>query len=239
MNNQSEETCPGAQLTVRVKALLAKAESTNSPQEAEALTAKAEELIVKYGLELAETATDGQDDAVMTHTWEFVGTWAIALRRIVCYVATMLPACMNLYFSSRRGQRVTIWAHRSEMPGYVSLLDSLLRQAQRDEQLWRSVERATGRRVVTQSHRRSYFEGWALGVSDRLRSRYEDDATGSAASRELVLVARRRRLKDYVTRTEGPWRAERPSQVAVSFATGQGWNDGQQANLGAAELLST
>ena len=39
-------------------------------------------------------------------------------------------------------------------------------------------------------------------------------------------VSRRRRLEDYVTRTEGPWWAERPSQVAVSFATGQGWNDG-------------
>lgn len=237
MNNQSEETCPGAQLTVRVKALLAKAESTDSPQEAEALTAKAEALIVKYGLELAETAIDGQDDVVVSHTWEFVGTWAIALRRIVCYVASVLPACMNLYFPSRRGQRVIIWAHRSEMPGYVSLLDSLLRQAQRDEQLWRAVERATDRRVVTQSHRRSYFEGWALGVSDRLRSRYEDDATGSAASRELVLVGRRRRLEDYVTRTEGPWRIGRTSQVATNAATGQGWNDGQQANLGTAELL--
>jgi len=129
----------------RVKALLLKAESTNSPQEAEALTAKAEELIVKYGLELAETATDGHDDVVMTHTWEFVGTWAIALRRIICYVASVLPACMNLYFPSRRGQRVIIWAHRSEMPGYVSLLDSLVRQAQRDEQLWRAVERAAER----------------------------------------------------------------------------------------------
>ena len=238
MNNQSEETCPGAQLAVRVKALLAKAESTDSPQEAEALTAKAEALIVKYGLELAETAVDGQDDAVVTHTWEFVGTWAIALRRIVCYVASVLPAAMNLYFPGRRGQRVTIWAHRSEMPGYVSLLDSLIRQAQRDEQLWRAVEHAAGRKP-SQSHRRSYFEGWALGVSDRLRSRYEDDATGSAASRELVLVPRRRRLEDYVTRTEGPWRVGLNSRVATNAATGQGWNDGQQANLGAAELLNT
>jgi hypothetical protein len=50
-------------------------------------------------------------------------------------------------------------------------------------------------------------------------------------------VARRRRLEDYVTRTEGPWRAGRPSQVAVSFATGQGWRDGKQANLGSAELV--
>lgn len=220
----------------RVKGLLAKAESTDSSQEAEALTAKAEELIVKYGLELAETATDGHDDVVVTHTWEFTGTWAIALRRIVCYVASVLPACMNLYFPSRRGQRVTIWTYRSEMPGYVSLLDSLIRQVRRDEQLWRAAERAKGWRV-TQSRRRSYFEGWALGVSDRLRSRYEDDTTGSATSRDLVLVARRRRLEDYVTRTEGPWRVGRSSQVADSFATGQGYRDGQQANLGAAELV--
>lgn len=238
MNNQLEGTRLGTQLMGRVKALLAKAESTESPQEAEALTAKAEELIVKYGLELAEMDIDGQDDVVVSHTWEFTGTWAIALRRIVCYVAAMLPACMNVYFSGRGVQRVTIWAHRSEIPCYVSLLESLLRQAQRDEQLWRAMKRTAGQRV-TQSHRRSYFEGWALGVSDRLRSRYEDDAAGSAASRELVLVSRRRRLKDYVVRAEGPLRPGRPSQVAVNDAAGQGWNDGQQANLGAAELLDT
>lgn len=52
-------------------------------------------------------------------------------------------------------------------------------------------------------------------------------------------VSRRRRLEDYVTRTEGPWRIGSNSQVATNAATGQGWNDGQQANLGAAELLST
>ncbi len=55
----------------RVRALLAKAEATDFPAEAEALSAKAQELMTRYSLErlLAETATDDREPAAARRLW--------------------------------------------------------------------------------------------------------------------------------------------------------------------------
>lgn len=73
----------------RVRALLAKAEST-TPEEAEALTAKAESLIVAHAIELGELS-DSDHTEVLMRRWFWADASAIGRRRLVMSAVAAMP----------------------------------------------------------------------------------------------------------------------------------------------------
>ena len=105
----------------RIRALLAKAEST-TPEEAELLNAKAEELLIRHEISMAQIAADHtRPEGYVALTFNFAGVYAVANRRLVCATGDALNG-FPVFWGSKKGQsvRVYVWESSAE---HVSLVD--------------------------------------------------------------------------------------------------------------------
>ena len=181
----------------RVRALLAKAESTEFEDEAEALTAKAQELIARYAV-----------DEALLHAEEDVG--APEVRRIYiddpyANAKALLLAevgaandCRVLYTASYGW--VTVFGFGASLDAVELLGTSLLAQATAAMAREGSRRDASGR-SRTRAFRRSFLLGFATRVGQRLRGAAEAEVTAATArNSELVpvLAARRERIEKAV-----------------------------------------
>jgi RNA-binding protein YhbY len=189
-------------LLARVRALLAKAEATDYPDEAEAFTAKAAELIAKYGIDEAMLAAAGGradeikqvkiniSDAYSTEKAILLGGIANALRcRCVTY--------------AYKGSRTVLYAHvlgygvdleRVELL-YTSLLFQASSQVTEVRPSWYDDS-------SVRTYRKSWLMGFATAVQNRLTAAENKaaeqaqraatvSATGTGApSTDLVLLDR-------------------------------------------------
>lgn len=212
----------------RVRALLAKAESTTFEEEAEALTAKAQELIARHAI----------DEAVL-QTVDDVG--APSVRRLLlddpyadakaCLVAEVARAnrCRSLYTTDLGW--VTAFGYDHDLDAVELLTTSLLAQATR-AMIRHGARRDASGRSRTRSFRRAFLLGFAQRIGERLRQATDDQmpAAAEATGRLVpVLAARDDRLR-------AAERAAFPELVqrSTSASNPTGWSAGQAA----AELAS-
>lgn len=181
-------------ILAKVRALLVKAESTTFEQEAEALSAKAQELIARYAI----------DEAIL-HEGEDVG--APAIRRIPVddpYAdakASLLTEiaeanrCRVVFNASLAC--VTAFGYDADLDAVELLAASLLAQATGAMARQGSQRDAAGR-SRTRSFRRAFLYGFAARIGQRLRAA-TDGQVAEADDRLLpVLAARSDRLDDAV-----------------------------------------
>jgi hypothetical protein len=213
----------------RVRALLAKAESTTFPDEAEALTAKAQELMARHAIDHAMLhhaaggpqppggRRIGVDDP-------YAGPKALLLSGIAT-----ANRCRSVW-SSGFGFS-TVFGYEPDLETVEVLYTSLLVQA---TSAMVARGRAEGRRSRTRSFRQSFLVAFATRIASRLREAAAATVAEAAADhgeRLLpVLAAREAAVDEAVQAVYGP--AVR--SASFSAADAGGW----YAGLAAAEVAS-
>jgi hypothetical protein len=226
---------PG-RLLERVRKLLAKAEDESvTPPEAQALTAKAAELMAKYGIDRAllaadQPGTDRPADRMVT-----VGNpWGRVKAHLLTGLASALR-CQCVLLTARDGLRVHIFGYASDLERADLLYTSLLVQMShglvaQDVPEWASSPRA---------YRRSWLLGFASAVVARVRAA-EEAAAGqagpagggaAAASRTaLVLADRSDVIRGHVGEAYPRLRRTRITYSGSGY--GAGYAQGQRADIG-------
>lgn len=210
-------------MLAKVRALLAKAESTQFSEEAEALSAKAQELMSRYALHQALRDHDSGRRAVASarRLW-LDAPYAGAKVHLVQAVATS-NRCRTVWCEQLG--LVTIVGEGSDLDVVNLLTTSLLVQANR-------AMLASGPQVTrsgtsrTRSFRRSFLVAYATRIGERLSA--VDTATtqeAAADARLLPVLAARSQAADDLTERLFPHLVSR--STAVSNAAG--WGAGRAA----------
>jgi hypothetical protein len=204
-------TAEGTRVYEKVRALLAKAESTDSDAEAEAFTAKAQQLITRYSIDEArlDAEKDRKRDAAALRVpieRPYEGPKAELLNHIAD-----ANQCRTVY-SEAMGFS-TVMGESSTLRSVELLFNSLLVQAQAALAREGSRQDAAGR-SRTRSFRQSFLAAFALRIGERLDESAEAmaRAAGAEAGTDLVpLLELRRDAADAKTEELFPDLRLRPS----------------------------
>jgi uncharacterized protein DUF2786 len=235
-----EEAPVDADLLDRVRKLLAKAEDEGcSPAEAEALTAKAAELMARYGIDRAllgalRPETDRPADRVFT-----IGNpWGDVKRHLLAGLAMALR-CQCVQTRSAEGTRLHVFGYTSDLERADIMFTSLLVQ----------MARALAKQAVpgyggeARAWRRSWMLGYCTAVVTRVRaaeaaaaSAATDAAGAAAAGQSAALVLADRSL---VVRRQVSAAYPRLRKTRVTYSGGgygEGYREGQKADIGGPRL---
>ncbi|MEV5316900.1 DUF2786 domain-containing protein [Streptomyces sp. NPDC052687] len=210
-----------SRMLARIRALLAKAEATGYPEEAEALSAKAQELMARHSIDEALLAARSPDPAADTPTACRIGVeppyeQAKAVLLDAVASANHCRAVWNepLGFS-------TVVGFDADLEAVELLYTSLLVQATTAMAKAEAAQRAGGRKR-TKTFRQSFLAAYAHRVGTRLaaaaQTQVTDDLLPVLASREVAVADRAERMfpETVTTRLRG-----------VSDAAG--WHEGARA----------
>src|ERR1022692_404420 len=167
-------------LLERVRKLLAKDESAGmTGPEAEALTAKAAELMARYGIDRALLAaarpeTDQSANRVITAP----NPWARVQAHLVCGLASAMR-CQRILPSSAPGTRIHIFGYASDMERADMLYTSVL------VQMWQGPASAPlpAWTRSPRAWRRSWLLGFTTAVVARVRAAEQHAAAEASAPR--------------------------------------------------------
>ena len=209
----------------RVRALLAKAESTEFDEEAEALTAKAQELMTRHSIDAALLAAHAAGaQAGEQPTGVRIGV-VDPYARAKAYLLTVIgnaSRCRSVW--NPDFGFATVFGFEGDLGSVELLYTSLLLQARR------AMEDAgrLGQRARSRSFRNSFLIGFATRIGDRLKE--AADATIAGADHEQghgllpVLQQRSRQVEDLSEEAFGNLRG-----MTLSARDGAGWVTGTTA----------
>ncbi len=188
----------------RVRKLLAKAEAEGvTPAEAQALTAKAAELMAKYGIDRALLAArQPETDQPASRLVDIYNPWARVQAHLLCGLAGAMRCQCILLPSGDGDQRVHIFGYASDIERTDVLYTSVL------VQMWHGLiaTEVPARVSSVRAWRRSWLLGFAAAVTTKVQAaeqRAERNAsvasaeTGSTAA--LVLADRSMVIRRNVT----------------------------------------
>ena len=237
MNSQAADP-----LLARVRKLLAKAEDVGvTAAEAQALTAKAAELMAKYGIDRALLAaarpeTDRPADRVI----DVGNPWARVQAHLLCGLASALRCQCVILPRPGPGSRIHMFGFASDLERTDVLYTSLL------VQMWQGLaaEQVPAWSRSPRAWRRSWLLGFAAAVVARVRAA-EQEATSRATAPQarsgsqtaLVLADRALVIRRNI---EQAYPVTRKSQVTYSGSGyGSGYTQGQRADIGTSRLGRT
>jgi Protein of unknown function (DUF2786) len=225
-------------LLSKVRALLAKAEHQSTPPaEAEAFTAKASELMARYGIERAMVAeADPASDPITDREIVLAPPYALDKRDLLARVAEALR-CRVVYrqrwVNGRRQISALVIGFGSDLDRVEMLFTSLLVQAAHAL----AVEPVPAWENKA-AYRRAWLAGYATAVAARLHAAEQHAQnqmdTGSRAddrSVAVVLADRKSQLDRVYDERFGRLGRARRRSLAGSGA-GDGYAAGQRADLG-------
>jgi hypothetical protein len=218
-------------LLARVRKLLAKAEDPAcTPAEAEAFTAKATELIAKYGVDQAMLAAgDPAADPVGDRVVPLDPPYALDKAGLLASVA--VPLRCRVVRRTRDGVQVHLFGHAADLERVELLFTSLLVQA---------AHGLAAVPVPAEEHpaafRRSWLAGFAHAIGARLWES-EKSAVAEAPGAELVLV-RRTDLVDRRLSEAYPKLRTASRRRLAGGGLEQGYAAGRDADLGGAGHLT-
>jgi len=226
-------------LLARVRKLLAKAEDAGvTAAEAQALTAKAAELMAKYGIDRALLAaarpeTDRPADRVI----DVGNPWARIQAHLLCGLASALRCQCVILPRPRPGSRIHMFGFASDIERTDVLYTSLL------VQMWQGLAAAPvpAWSRSPRAWRRSWLLGFAAAVVARVHAA-EQEATSRATAPDarsgsqtaLVLADRALVIRRNI---EQAYPVTRKSQVTYSGSGySAGYTQGQRADIGTTRL---
>ncbi|MEX0657994.1 MAG: DUF2786 domain-containing protein [Egibacteraceae bacterium] len=181
-----------ARMLARVRALLAKAESTEFDEEAEALTAKAQELIARHAIDEALLHAGDDVGEPSTRRIPVDDPYADAKSQLLTEVAGA-NRCRTVYTPTFAW--VTAFGYEGDLDAVELLAASLLAQATSAMARQGSVRDAAGR-SRTRSFRRAFLLGFAHRIGERLTAATDGQVADTPDQGRLlpVLAARDDRL---------------------------------------------
>lgn len=226
----------------RVRKLLAKAEDEGAaPAEAEALTAKAAELMARYGIDRALLgAVRPETDRPADRVFSLDNPWGDVKRHLLAGLATALR-CQCVQARTESGTRLHVFGYRSDLDRADILFTSLLVQMARA--LARQAVPAAG--TGARAWRRSWMLGFCSAVVARVRAAEEAAVASAAASgpdgagaggqrAELVLADRSLVVRQRVAAAYPRLRRTRVTYSGNGY--GDGYRAGQRADIGGSKL---
>ncbi|MFI9403074.1 DUF2786 domain-containing protein [Nocardia sp. NPDC052316] len=207
----------------RVRGLLAKAESTSFPDEAETLSAKAQELMTKYAVDrvLVDADTSIPDLPGARRIW--LDTPYVDAKALLVDVVTKANRCRAI-FSSGWGF-MTVVGDENDLDVVELMTTSLLVQATRAMiASGNQAERSADSR--SRSYRKSFLIAYATRIGERLSAANESTIAQSVDSARLLPVLASRQLQvDKAFDSLFPEVRNR----GVSIPNANGWDDGRAA----------
>jgi Protein of unknown function (DUF2786) len=228
-------------LLERVRKLLAKAEADGvTTSEAQALTAKAAELMAKYGIDRALLAAQRPDtDSPDSRLVAVDNPWGRVKAHLLCGLGTALR-CQCILVTSPTGLKVHVFGYASDIERTDVLYTSVLIQmshglATAQVPAWAASPRAW---------RRSWLLGYAAAVTSRVRAAeqhaerdYADAAAAGgqdSSSAALVLADRSLVIRRNVRQAYPHIRTARTTYSGSGY--GAGYAEGRRADLGTARV---
>ncbi|MCP2198520.1 Protein of unknown function (DUF2786) [Lentzea flava] len=199
----------------RVRALLAKAESTSFPEEAEALSAKAQELMNRHALERAMLDADLPPLATSRRMW-LDKSYFKEKSRLVHVVSTAFRSRAVAYDSFGF---VTLVGDEVDLESVELLSTSLLVQATR-AMVAVGGQARKGSEARSRPFRKAFLTAYAMRIGERLR-----EAPAVSDERLLPVLASRKQAVD--TLFNEMFTRTRTSSVTVRSAAG--WGAGRAA----------
>jgi hypothetical protein len=219
----------------RVRKLLAKAEDESvTPPEAQALTAKAAELMAKYGIDRALlAAARPETDAPASQLVDIDNPWGRVKAHLLCGLGSALR-CQCIMLTSQAGLKIHVFGYASDIERTDLLYTSVLIQ------MWHGL---AGARVPEWSRsprawRRSWLLGFAAAVIGRVRTAEaaaeaqagRDAPAGEGSRAALVLADRSLVIRRNVAAEYPVTRTARMTYSGTGY--GAGYAKGQQADIG-------
>jgi len=210
----------------RVRALLAKAESTDFPEEADAYTAKAQALMARHRIDHALlVATTGKRDQPATRRVSIDNPYE-APKTLLLQVVAEANSCRAVWM--KRFGFTTVVGFPTDLDSAELLFTSLLVQATRAMTQAKPSTDKYGRNT-TRSFRQSFLTAYASRIGERLNEATEDvgrEMTESAGAAQLlpVLAARDDEVRD-VFEKQFP----ELTRHATTISNREGWASGRAA----------
>jgi hypothetical protein len=220
----AEQAGPEHPKLARVRALLAKAESTEYDEEAEALSAKAQELISRYALDrlLEDGPARGSSDLQVRRLWldrPYVRAKTLLVSAVASANRCRAAGADQLGFS-------VVVGSAADLDAVELLVTSLLVQA--DAAMLRHGRRTSANGTArTKSFRQSFLTAYALRIADRLERANAEAARAAGADLLPVLRSQEAKVAEEFLRLV-PHSTGRSANVSNS----EGWT----AGLAAADL---
>jgi Protein of unknown function (DUF2786) len=223
----------------RVRKLLAKAEDEGvTPPEAQALTAKAAELMARYGIDRAMlAAARPETDTPSSKLIDIDNPWGRVRAHLLCGLGSALR-CQCILLTTKSGLRVHVFGFSSDIERLDILYTSVLIQmahglARAAVPEWNRSPRAW---------RRSWLLGFSAAVISRVRAaeqRAEAQADvhqrgDTSQSAALVLADRSLVIRNAVVAEYPVTRTARMTYSGTGYGTG--YARGQQADIGQARV---
>jgi hypothetical protein len=228
-----------SRLLDRVRKLLAKAEDESvTPPEAQALTAKAAELMAKYGIDRALLAADRPEtDRPSNRMLDIDNPWARVKAHLLCGLGSALRCQCIMVATTRPGARIHVFGYASDIERTDLLYTSVLIQ------MWHGL---AGAQVPDWSRnprawRRSWLLGFATAVISRVRAAEHaaacraaepGDAAGSRTA--LVLADRAQVIRGEAERAYPLTRTARVTYSGTGYR--DGYAQGQRADIGTSRV---
>lgn len=222
----------------RVQALIAKAESTEFPEEAEALLAKAQELMTRYAIDEALLAA-GRDtpDEVVTEVIVVPGPYARAKAMLLWSVASA-NRCRGVQSSFDGSARCVLVGFRSDITAATTLFAALSMHGAR-AMLAASAPASEPLRTF----RHGFLLGYASHIGRRLREAAENARRsveadrGAGVTRVALVLAERGDQVDRAFEAAFPSaRRGRPATSSSCAGAVAGWAAAERADIGATRL---
>jgi hypothetical protein len=210
----------------RVRALLAKAESTDFPEEADAFTAKAQELMARHSIDHALlVATTGANDQPVTRRVSIDNPYE-APKTLLLQVVAEANSCRTVWM--KRFGFATIVGFPADLEAAELLFTSLLVQATRAmTQAGPSADRYG--RSTTRSFRHAFLTAYASRIGERLDAATEgvdQEMTESVGAARLLPVLAAR---DDAVREAFEKQFPELTRHATTINNREGWASGRAA----------
>ncbi|WP_328614393.1 DUF2786 domain-containing protein [Amycolatopsis sp. NBC_00355] len=198
----------------RVRALLAKAESSSFPEEAEALSAKAQELMTRYALDRVLVETSVPDIPASRRLW--LDTPYLDAKSLLVHVVATANRCQAV-FDPRWGF-VTVVGDENDLDAVALLTTSLLVQATRA-----MIADPAGR---SRAFRQSFLVSYATRIGERLGKAAEATLADSPDADRLLPV-----LASHEVKVKAAFTQLFPEVVGKSVTVRDldGWDAGRSA----------
>ena len=183
----------------QIELLLAKAESTNHPAEAELAMAQAEKLMIKYGFQRAEFNGDNRKSAKMVEKrLDVTGMFHLGKVQAWTAVARAYQSVTILQSKYSKGTTMYLIGEEGDVDDVLTIINSLDVQAEHALATWWAEHKWSyeGLRQEGWKARRQFLIGFGQGAAARVRESMQE-AVSESKGNELVLANRLQKAVDH------------------------------------------